>query len=410
MLQYNFNYMYDNDSTEKLKKMAAYDYYYDKRPQILEVPNGIILPSNRLDRDAPFFGKGGVVTADGSFMKQSTLSTNLSGTLTFGGKYEYNEDELTIYDEPVIYMGPFVNHWGHLLADLLSRLWCLELFPKNYKIAFCGVWDWEVHAEGQSKELLELIWGGGYINVKRPSKFKKVYLPEESLEWGTHYSEEYKRIYKRIVEKAKLDIPCYEKIYFTRSKLRNKKEFGEKGIEYFFSANGYKVFSPENMSAREQITLINQCKKFASIEGTIAHGIVFASDNEQEVEQIIIKKKKENNPRQPLFNSMIGASVVYIDAYVQPYNMLPEIGQGPYLLKVNANLKNYARENGMIAPHIKYTVFLSDFVQYSYIYFRECIKRLQIKGRIRRKLSKIKILKVMYIKIKLIKSLRACGK
>ena len=122
MLQYNFNYMYDNDSTEKLKKMAAYDYYYDKRPQILEVPNGIILPSNRLDRDAPFFGKGGVVTADGSFMKQSTLSTNLSGTLTFGGKYEYNEDELTIYDEPVIYMGPFVNHWGHLLADLLSRL------------------------------------------------------------------------------------------------------------------------------------------------------------------------------------------------------------------------------------------------------------------------------------------------
>ncbi len=54
MLQYNFNYMYDNDSTEKLKKMAAYDYYYDKRPQILEVPNGIILPSNRLDRDAPF--------------------------------------------------------------------------------------------------------------------------------------------------------------------------------------------------------------------------------------------------------------------------------------------------------------------------------------------------------------------
>lgn len=30
MLQYNFNYMYDNDSTEKLKKMAAYDYYYDK--------------------------------------------------------------------------------------------------------------------------------------------------------------------------------------------------------------------------------------------------------------------------------------------------------------------------------------------------------------------------------------------
>ena len=235
-------------------------------------------------------------------------------------------------------------------------------------------------------------------------------MPEESLEGGTHYSEEYKRIYKRIVEKAKLDIPCYEKIYFTRSKLRNKKEFGEKGIEDFFSANGYKVFSPENMSAREQITLINQCKKFASIEGTIAHGIVFASDNEQEVEQIIIKKKKENNPRQPLFNSMIGASVVYIDAYVQPYNMLPEIGQGPYLLKVNANLKNYARENGMIAPHIKYTVFLSDFVQYSYIYFRECIKRLQIKGRIRRKLSKIKILKVMYIKIKLIKSLRACGK
>ena len=41
-----------------LKKMAAYDYYYDKRPQILEVPNGIILPSNRLDRDAPFFWKG----------------------------------------------------------------------------------------------------------------------------------------------------------------------------------------------------------------------------------------------------------------------------------------------------------------------------------------------------------------
>lgn len=67
---------------------------------------------------------------------------------------------------------------------------------------------------GTKQGTIELIWG--YINVKRPSKFKKVYLPEESLEWGTHYSEEYKRIYKRIVEKAKLIYHVMKNIFYKK--------------------------------------------------------------------------------------------------------------------------------------------------------------------------------------------------
>ena len=79
-----------------------------------------------------------------------------------------------------------MNHWGHLLADLLSRLWCLELFPKNYKIAFCGVWDWEVHAEGQSKELLGTDMGGGYINDKKTKQNLKRYICQKNLWNGGH--------------------------------------------------------------------------------------------------------------------------------------------------------------------------------------------------------------------------------
>ena len=193
----------------KFNSYARNSFFRREKLSVLEVADGIVLPAKRDEREIPnIWAVGGVIDSDGNFVKESI--TGSKDRPLFGGSYEFNEDFVTYYDEEVVFMGPFIKHWGHFICDQISRLWYVIDNPKKYKIVYCG-WDWDNglgYIDGNYFELFELLGidREQLINIQRPTKFKKVIIPEFSFIPNNYYSKEYVRLTDIIVNNVKLEI------------------------------------------------------------------------------------------------------------------------------------------------------------------------------------------------------------
>lgn len=197
-----------------------------------------------------------------------------------------------------------------------------------------------------------------FIGVDRIMRFRTIYVPSIGYDEDRKcFSLDYLLTFNQIIRNVTI---CGEtehylktkiqssKIYLSRTKFAKDKEAGEPIIERFFAVNGYKVFYPEQMSFALQVLVYKEAEIIASVEGTIAHNILFSMNAKK---QIIIRKQSLENWRQPWFNKMKNVPAVYINCYYEPFSRFPyNWDLGPFLMLFNDNLKHFASENNMRLP------------------------------------------------------------
>lgn len=316
---------------------------------------------------------GGVYDANDKLIETSIDYNYLNQDAEPSLKWNIEEES----DAFVVYMGCVDDNWGFLFVECINRLWAILEHPQQYKIAFCGG-DEKNGTFGQhSKRFLELCsWLGinsnQFIHINKVTRFKQVIVPDRSffhIEVPTYgkqtplkymefinqemlgkpcyyWTAEYTAICKTISRNCVMDLPKYEKIYFSRTRLKQNKEIGEKPIESIFRQNGYQILYPEQLSISEQIWYIKNCRVFASIEGTLAHNVIFASNKLEK--QIILRKQSEIIPRQVMLNQVVGVPIVYVDVYEEPFPHFPiSHSKGPFRLSINDNFIAFGRDEGM---------------------------------------------------------------
>lgn len=276
-------------------------------------------------------------------------------------------------NERVIYLGCFIKQWGHFLVDFMPRLWYLIDGVKNCRLAYVSVNNSQI--DGVYEDLLNLfgIDSKCLICIKDITKFEDVVVPQTSYDRPNYYYKEYSDIFKHVVErlkKQKLSFPYYEKIYWTRTKLRKAKrtEIGEKQIEQLFKANGYKILSPERLSLLEQVYYFSTCPKMAGISGSIPHNLVFSGSH---TEMIIINRTYRINVNQFPINEMCGGKIIYIDAHASFFPNSAD--KGPFWIVYNENIEKFALDNRFAIPQSilrsRGKVRKKDFNKYCTTYF-----------------------------------------
>ena len=306
------------------------------------VDDAVILPHREGKKP---WGLGGVVDSYGNFVEESMVES-------FGGMYPFDVNDVETNEADVVFLGYTIAHWGTFLVDFTRRLYYYFSSDKRLKIAFCGI-GFEKGSFGALERncyaFLSLlgIERENVLDIRTPTRFKKVYVPEVGFDFGKWVMPEYKIPFQNIREKLieKDNVTKADKIYFTRCQFSPKKESGEKYIERFFQKNGFQVVAPETIDVTEQIKLVAGCQVVASLEGTVAHNILFASPG---THQVIIRKQQECNPRQPLFNMVTDTEVCYIDCYYEPFHSFPvSHDDGPFLILFNKNMRKYAKDHCM---------------------------------------------------------------
>ncbi|MBN1601404.1 MAG: glycosyltransferase family 61 protein [Chitinispirillaceae bacterium] len=338
------NLYVDDLFADDYKYFLNKNYYSDQKPQIHIVENAIVIPFKSKTENS-HQGSGGVINSKEEYIISS--QTPQEDLMLPANKYETSKLQHSD-DNEVIYLGYFIKQWGHFLVDFMTRLWWLVDNYKGQRIVYL-VRNEKTLLDGNYTRMLELfgIPSEKLYPVIEPTSFKKIIIPEMAMVRPDYYTDEYLKIFRKIISNVACSKYPYDKVYFTRKKLLNAKnsEFGEREIENFFRKNGYKVLSPERCTVEKQIAIFHSCSTIVSLSGTIPHNIVFGNSK---TNLIIINKVQRINTIQLILNQAVGCTTTYIDGFVALLPVSP--GNGPFWLQVNNNLSTFAMDNDMKIP------------------------------------------------------------
>jgi len=352
MINCDLNYIKDKKEKEEMRKFLK-NYQRKEQLEVLSIENGVILPRKEADPSIypnTWMGLGGVLDSEGNFVKISGIKALWEDDFVFGGKYEC-EESIEKCEEDVIYMGVFQPQWGHFLLEYCTRLWYALQSEDKCKIVYCGYGYDEGTYPKVFQEFFDLLGlREQLVDIRKPMRFKKIIIPEQSFLRNQYFTAEYRFImdtaYKNI-KKAGL-IP-YEKIYFSRVRFIEEnaphRECGEKEIQDTFDRNGYKIFFPETLSVSEQIFYVRNCKVFAAVMGSASTNFVFASDN---TEVIYIRKAPYVAETFQIDQSVNAKRAILVDSFFRPYKQYPRsYGGGPHFIGVTKQFKLFLKNNNM---------------------------------------------------------------
>lgn len=324
----------------------------DQKLNIFEYDNALILP-RKLTDDGPMWGLGGVCDSNNRFCKESFYD---GGWAKYGGSYSYDEE---IYvDEEVVYVGLYLPHWGHFLIDLTNRMWCLPELSKikpNIKVAYLG----EEEPKGNNLRFFELlgIKETQLIHINKPTRFKKVLLPEQGFKSCEWYSDEFVNMFDymyQAVMNANSDfskVDKLDKIYLSRRRFAKAvtSEFGEEFFEKIFNFNGYVSVFPEILSLDEQIYLWNNAKDIVCINGTIPLNVIFSKN--KDLKLTVLNKTSILHENPYILLQFRGINANFVDTYKEPFKRYPKsLGEGPYLLNYTKAFDEYCKEKNIVIP------------------------------------------------------------
>ena len=285
--------------------------------------DAIILPIRRIpNADGELVNAGGVCDKSFNFLAGFLDSEYSKGKVTREVAFSYKTNDITNSQEDVIFSGILINHFGHFLTDSMVRMWYAAK-NSDQKIALLltpppSFDDWNFEDSYHIK-MLELmgIEKDRIIIVDKPTQFKSVTIPKQSIFWlGKTYDAELINI---VYDNARQAVKSKDekRIYLSRTKW-NKSVINESYFEDFFSKRGFKVLHPQEMPLDEQISYIAGADEIVCIYGTLSHLALFAKQGTKLIN--LMKQTLSIAGRQQKVDILRQLDSVYIDV---SFNFLP---------------------------------------------------------------------------------------
>lgn len=351
------------------KKMN--EYIINKQMRVEKKDDAVVLPvKDRL---------GGILSNDGQFVASSYHDGEF---LKIGGKYDdFIEPEY--FEQEVYFGGYFIQQWGHFLLDSLSRLWAINNYPKIKIIILKLHSDYAIKENYYRTYELLGITKDRIIEVDRPMKFKRIYIPSACCFSDRTYTYDYVNIINTIINNA-MNIHRYDnkKIYFTRTCLNSAKlkEVGEKDIESFFRSNNFLIISPEKIDLDSIISIFQRADLVVCLNGSIALNVIFGK---KKMKFLVLNKTSLKHDNLYSVLGIHGINPQYLNVYNEPFKALPNcLGKGPFWIDVNNNdIEIYAKKNNLVyLKNNSLRTFKNRTIYYIYCLlriFKDCFDKIK---------------------------------
>ena len=275
---------------------------------------------------------GGVCDYSGEFILNTGLHEG------YDGSYQYNPGEVESKSlKKALFLGTWSSVYGHCITDNIKKFWFLFTeegqnilnSPEEYDIIYVNL------AGDQRADYMQDIVLSLGLNLARFCaitsivRYQYVIIPDNSLilrDGVRYYTVEYKNLIDKIKNSCP-NHPSFKKVYLTRSKIHDGKDFNEKSIEVEFVKKGYKVISPEQLTFQEQVSLMKGCEQLVSTVGSISHQVLFCSSG---VSVVLLNKADYVNGYQLAINKLAQVDVMYIDSHNSLHSK--PLWKGPFFL------------------------------------------------------------------------------
>ena len=311
MVTYNTNYLKPtNQNSFHNRNIDVFSHKELMAPIYKDV---YILPYKEFDDHDHIYS--GIVTENGKYLDESGFHENI------GKGYSFSRENILKLNT-CIYLGVFDNCWGHVITDVIKKVWFVNNININNTEDLILTYTTRYN-NPLAAHTIEILTLAGIdiskcLHITHVTKIKTLILPDNSLflkEGQRFYTNEFKETIRRIkfaVKYKYIEEPIIKKIYFTRTKLNDWRDYGEDAIEKEFIKKGFEVIAPEQLSPSKQIYLLMNCQEFATMSGSPAHSAQFCSNDTKFID---IRKADYWNTYQEVANHLAGLNVTLIDAH-----------------------------------------------------------------------------------------------
>ena len=303
--------------------------------------DAIVLPGNNR--------KGGVIDCNGQLVEESTSAW-------FGGAYGVDDQTIEHDERTVVFLGEYATStWGHAHVSLLVRFWyCLS---QNENIDAYVIICEHPGQKFDNRPLNDFIRMAGLeekvIFIDRPTRFKKVIVPEPSFtrDWYSNQFWKTMEVIKQNALKESLDsVETPEKIFLSRSHFKRAKsaEGGLELLDDYFEKNGFTIIYPEEISLVQMVRIMQNAKVCASESGSITFNTMFANDD---LNVIVIERIPLLADGNLLTNLAPAKRITYVDGC---YILYPGGVGGACMLGFTDEFERFTNDNGYCGPSSSY--------------------------------------------------------
>jgi hypothetical protein len=168
--------------------------------------------------------------------------------------------------------------YGHVLLEVLPSFWAKDLVnDRGLKVAT---------SVKMSRGYLSMFEALGVkedkiVQVKGPTVSPAVYLPSKPIQRRRHIDAMARGVFDRLRHAlvSDSDITPQERIYISRSKVAGRKLLNESEVEAMFSALGFTIIHPQELSIFDQVKLFSEAKLIAGSGGSAMHNTLFSNED-----------------------------------------------------------------------------------------------------------------------------------
>ncbi len=313
-------------------------HFTDRKLSFRVFENAVILPINELNTICAFDENGNYIQDSSPEPGAESIAKDL-----------FANSEIANSDSSAVFLGRFIDVWGHFITNVLSRIWFLksEDYNPGFFGAYCGFNPKQNH-----KRFLEILGIDceKILDISRPTRFRKIIVPDECFitEYDDccegnlkfMFTQEYRNLIDCVRDYAnahKTQLSNH-KFYMSYSHYKSGKSVGENHIEKFLRRHAYEIIFPEKLTLDEQLNVLANCTDFASTIGSCSHNMLFLNDG---ANVLLIPRANYLTPYQLLIDQVHDLSVNYVDSTFSILAASWNPGEGPFLYYVSENLRKF---------------------------------------------------------------------
>lgn len=201
--------------------------------------------------------------------------------------------------ETMYWCGEIVPHFGHQIADFISRIGLYEKENNDVLFAFSSHPDFKITSIKTLPPFFVRLMNWFQIPLERikiitkPSIISKLIVVPQQEAMGSTPSQEYLSALTKITEQhfGKITHKA-DTIYVSRAGIKKGIIAGESYLEYFLGKQGVKVIRPEVLSMKEQLKIYASAKRIIFSEGSAVHTLQLLGKLNAD---IVILNRRENS-------------------------------------------------------------------------------------------------------------------
>jgi len=180
---------------------------------------------------------------------------------------------VVVHDEPVVWAGSMIAHYGHFLLDSVSRLW--PLLPGGELAGVPAVFTTPIDAA----VALEWLDAFGARRVDLPDegavRFPHMHVPEPAWRIDAWVAPEIRDIHLQV--RRNLPVKAHPQravVWLSRSRLPKRRRIYDECLLEWVLSEHLTVFHPEAVSLADQIATIESADVVAGVLGSAFHTLL----------------------------------------------------------------------------------------------------------------------------------------